>query len=170
MRVLVTAASRHGGTAEIAEAIGRTLRERLAGADVLEPGAVSTMDGYDAVVLGSAVYGGRWLEPARQFIARWGFELRRRPVWLFSSGPIGYELGEDEAPVEVRDLVAGTGAREHRLFGGRLEARRLGLMERAMVRAIRAPDGDFRDWAAIDEWARGISTALHGGPVHEPAG
>lgn len=170
MRILVTAASRHGATAEIAEAIGRTLRERVTGVDVLEPGEVTTMDGYDAVVLGSAVYAGRWLEPARLFIARWGFDLRRRPVWLFSSGPIAQTPASEEAPVEIEELMASTGAREHRLFGGRLEARRLGLMERSMVRAIRAPEGDFRDWAEIAGWARDISGALRSGPVHESTG
>jgi menaquinone-dependent protoporphyrinogen oxidase len=167
MRILVTAASKHGATAEIAEAIGRTLREDVTGVDVVEPGEVTTVDGYDAVVLGSAVYAGRWLEPARRFVSRWAFDLRRRPVWLFSSGPIGDLPEPDEAPVDVGELMTSTGAREHRIFGGRLERRRLGMMERAMVQAIRAPDGDFRDWSAIADWARGISAALTGRPVRE---
>ena len=170
MRILVTAASKHGATAEIAEAIGRTLREDATGVDVVEPGEVTTVHGYDAVVLGSAIYAGRWLEPARLFVSRWAYDLRRRPVWLFSSGPIGDPPQPDEAPVDLDDLLSSTGAREHRLFGGRLERRRLGLMERAMVTAIRAPDGDFRNWAAITDWARGISAALGGHPVVEPTG
>jgi menaquinone-dependent protoporphyrinogen oxidase len=44
---------------------------------------------FDAVVLGSAVYAGRWLDPARQYAALYADVLRARPVWLFSSGPIG---------------------------------------------------------------------------------
>src|SRR5581483_8068768 len=88
MTVLVTAASRHGGTAEIAAAIGRVLRERGVVADVVPVEDVDSLAEYDAVVLGSGVYVGRWLESARTFVDRHGNDLAARPVWLFSSGPI----------------------------------------------------------------------------------
>jgi menaquinone-dependent protoporphyrinogen oxidase len=160
MRVLVTAASRHGATTEIADAIGRTLRESLPAVDVRDPEAVTALDGYGAVVLGSAVYMGRWLEPARQLAERRRADLLLVPVWLFSSGPVGDPPLPAEEPPEVADLVREVEAREHRVFAGRLERRRLGLTERLMVSALRAPDGDFRDWPQIEEWARAIGTDL----------
>jgi menaquinone-dependent protoporphyrinogen oxidase len=114
---------------------------------------------YDAVVLGSAVYMGRWLDDARAAAQR----IAARPpcpVWLFSSGPIGSPPTPDEDPAEVAALVAATSSRGHRLFAGRLDRHRLGLAERAMVAALRVADGDFRDWATIDSWGRQIAAEL----------
>jgi len=161
MRVLVSAAGRHGATEEIAAAIGRALVEGGLDADVRPVERVLDVEPYDAVVLGSAIYYGKWVEPARRFLERHAGELSARPVWLFSSGPLGDPLRPaEEQPVDAAELVAAVGAREHRLFAGRLERGRLGLRERAVVRAVGAAEGDFRDWAAIAEWAAGISATL----------
>jgi menaquinone-dependent protoporphyrinogen oxidase len=160
MRVLIAAATRHGATAEIAQVIGDALRERGLDPTVLEPEQVDSVDGYDAVVLGSAVYAGHWLKPARELVARCGDALAARPVWLFSSGPVGDPPKPEEDPVDVAEVVATTRAREHRVFAGKLVRRQLAFPERAIVSALRVPEGDFRDWAAITEWAAGIATAL----------
>jgi menaquinone-dependent protoporphyrinogen oxidase len=166
MRVLIAAATRHGATAEIAQVIGDALRERGLDPTVLEPEQVDSVDGYDAVVLGSAVYAGHWLKPARELVARCGDALVARPVWLFSSGPVGDPPKPEEDPVDVAEVVATTRAREHRVFAGKLVRRQLAFPERAIVSALRVPEGDFRDWAAITEWAGGIATALR---THSPA-
>ena len=89
MKVLVTAASRHGSTAEIANMIAGILRTSDIEAEVLPPDAVTSVRDYDAVILGSAVYADQWLEPARAFVARHADDLETRPVFLFSSGPLG---------------------------------------------------------------------------------
>ena len=160
MKVLVTAASKHGATGEIAQAIGDALRDQGLDATVLEPEHVDAVDDYDAVVLGSAVYAGHWLKPARKLVARCGSGLAVRPVWLFSSGPIGDPPKPEEDPVDVAELLAATGAREHRVFAGKLVRKQLAFPERAIVSALRVPEGDFRDWAGISGWAVGIATAL----------
>jgi menaquinone-dependent protoporphyrinogen oxidase len=164
VRVLVTAASRHGATAEIAERIGGALRDAMAGGEVdIRPvDDVTTVDGYDAVVLGSAVYMGRWLDGARQLAETHATALSGRPVWLFSSGPIGDPPKPDEEPVDVAPTLAATRARGHQVFAGRLDRHRLRFAEKAVVLAFRVPDGDFRDWAAIEAWARGIAEDLQG--------
>ena len=105
MKVLVTAASRYGATGEIAEAIGEVLRERGLDATVGPPEA-ATVDGHDAVVLGSAVYAGHWLKPARELVDRQRDALAARPVWLFSSGPVGDPPKPEEDPVDVAAVVA----------------------------------------------------------------
>ncbi len=89
MTVLVAAASKYGATQEIAEAIGRVLAECGVGAEVMRVEDVGDVTGYEAVVLGSAVYMGSWLEPARRFVEEHGDELAALPTWLFSSGPTG---------------------------------------------------------------------------------
>jgi len=160
MTILVSAASKHGATAEIAEAIGRVLRDRGLAVDVRPAENVTMVEGYDAVVLGSAVYAGHWLEPARRLAHNEATALAMRPVWLFSSGPIGDPPKPDEDPVDVAALIEGTGAREHRVFAGRLDKHLLGFAEKAVVLALRAPEGDFRDWAAVEAWAADIADTL----------
>ena len=166
MRVLVATASRHGSTAEIAEEIAAALRTVLRASD---PGAVvdlraaeqvSTVDGYDAAVLGSGVYLGHWLEGARTLVDSHTDALSRIPVWLFSSGPIGDPPLPQEDPVDVEALSRQVRARAHRVFAGRLSKRGLRFTERAVVVALRAPEGDFRDWTAIREWASEVGKVL----------
>jgi menaquinone-dependent protoporphyrinogen oxidase len=163
MRVLVTAASRYGATGEIAEAIGAVLRQRGLDATV-GPAEAATVDGHDAVVLGSAVYAGHWLKPARELVARQRDALAARPVWLFSSGPIGDPPRPEEDPVDVAELVAAIGARDHRVFAGKLLRKQLGFGDKAIAVALRVPEGDFRDWTEIRGWAAGIADALRAGP------
>jgi len=161
MTVLVAAASRHGSTAEIAEAIGRTLRERGVAADVAAVDELETVEGYDAVVLGSAVYMGRWLEPARRFAADHGAELGSRPTWLFSSGPVGEPpKPEPTDAVDVAEIEGATQARSHRVFTGRIDRHGLGFAERAVVAALRVPDGDYRDWDEIAAFAREVADTV----------
>jgi menaquinone-dependent protoporphyrinogen oxidase len=162
MKVFVAVASRHGSTAEIGRRIAAVLRAGLPEDAVVEESTaadVADTSSYDAVVLGSAVYMGRWMEEARSAAARIGSHPPRS-VWLFSSGPIGDPPKPAEAPGEVGDIVRSTNARDHRVFVGRLDRHHLGLAEKAMVMALRVADGDFRDWTAIDAWAGQIAAEL----------
>ena len=119
MKVLVAASSRHGATGEIADEVGRTLEERGLDVQVASLDDVTNVSGFDAFVLGSAVYVGRWLGPARTFVEEHASELAARPTWLFSSGPIGDPPKPDAgAAVNVDGLVEASGALEHRLFTG----------------------------------------------------
>jgi menaquinone-dependent protoporphyrinogen oxidase len=163
MRVLVTAATKYGATAEIATAIAEVLGEHGLEATVVQPEQVEGVDGYDAVVVGSAVYAGHWLKPARELVERHAATLAGRPVWLFSSGPVGDPPKPEEDPVDVADLLAATGAREHCVFAGKLVRKQLSFPERAIVAALRVPEGDFRDWTEIRQWAAGIADAMAAG-------
>jgi menaquinone-dependent protoporphyrinogen oxidase len=87
--VLVSAASGHGSTCEIARVIGQTLFNDNIAVDMIPPAAVDSIEDYDAVILGSAVYEGHWMAPAKGFAIRFNDQLATRPVWLFSSGPVG---------------------------------------------------------------------------------
>lgn len=166
VRILVTAASRHGATAEIATALAEGLADSAGGrAGALAAVAVPVEQrpdpaAFDAVLLGSAVYAGHWLDPAREYGAAHADVLRRRPVWLFSSGPIGEPPFPPDEPYDVPPLMHLVGARGHRVFAGRLDKSRLSFGERAMVTAMRAPLGDFRDWAAVRAWAGEVAGLL----------
>jgi menaquinone-dependent protoporphyrinogen oxidase len=168
MKVLVAVASKHGATDEIAREIAARLRDVLSVGGpraTVEARAVEQvvgLDGYDAVVLGSAVYMGHWLRTARVFAAEHAAALAAVPVWLFSSGPVGDPPQPEQPPTDAAIIAAAVGAREHRSFVGRLDTHRLGLVERTMVRAVHAAEGDFRDWPAIREWAQTIGGQLRG--------
>ena len=165
VKVLVSAASMHGATAEIAQAIADELSGQGLTVTVIPPAEVRAVDGYDAVIIGSAIYTGHWLDPAKDLVKRFGDALADRPVWLFSSGPVGKPSGKlaqamGNDPVEVAAMVAATQARDHRMFAGKLDRRQPGPLQRAALVVFRGLDGDFRDWAQIRDWANGIAAQL----------
>ncbi|HEX4804544.1 MAG TPA: flavodoxin domain-containing protein [Conexibacter sp.] len=165
-RVLVAYASKRGSTAEIADAIAATLREAGDTVDCVEVGAVPALDGYHAVVLGSAVYMRRWRGDARRFLRKHRRELARLPLWVFSSGPTGDPANDDDAwtePAHTIRKAEEVGARDHVVFGGRVPIEPHGFAQRAMVDNTPAEWRDRRDWDAIRAWARGIAADLHAG-------
>jgi menaquinone-dependent protoporphyrinogen oxidase len=164
MRVLVVVASRHGSTLELARAMVQALQthgvtaEIRSAEEVPASGAGSVAE-FDGVVLGSALYSQRWLEPAARFATERSEALRGRPVWLFSSGAVGnpeMHLG----PQELLALEQVTGAVDHRVFPGRLDEDGLDAQERKVVDELGARSGDYRDWAAVRGWAGHIAEAL----------
>lgn len=162
-RILVAVASKHGATRQIADHIAARLRHRSADVAVEDAAVVDDVDGYDAVVIGSAVYAGHWLKEARGVAERVAARDPRPAVWMFSSGPVGDPPKPTEDPVDVAEIVDLTDARGHEIFAGKLDRSALGFGERAIAIAFRAPEGDFRDWHAIAAWADGIADALEAG-------
>ena len=158
--VLVAYASKHGSTVEIAAQIAGVIGSKGLKVRLLRAADVTTVGEYEAVILGSGVYMGRWLDPARDLAAREALALRERDLWLFSTGPIGDPPKPAENAVDVSEIVALTRPREHRLFEGKLAREELGFVERALVGALRVPDGDFRKWDEINAWADAIGTYL----------
>jgi menaquinone-dependent protoporphyrinogen oxidase len=96
-------------------------------------------------------------------VDRCGDALAARPVWLFSSGPVGDPPKPEEDPVDVAGILAATKARDHRVFAGKLLRKQLSFGEKAVAVALRVPEGDFRDWPEIRGWAAGIADALRSG-------
>lgn len=160
MKVLVSAGSKHGSTLEIAQAIGDELARFGHEAKVAPPEDVEGLSGIGAAVIGSGVYAGHWLPTARQLVEKNAARLAEVPVWLFSSGPLGDPPKPEEDPVDVAGLMTMVKAVDHRVFSGRIDLGRLGFGERAVVKALRAPVGDFRDWEIITAWAAEIAAAL----------
>jgi menaquinone-dependent protoporphyrinogen oxidase len=165
MTVLVTAASKHGATFEIAETIARVLEERGITAEFVEIDDDVDLGSYDAYVVGSGIYLGNWLKQAHRFIDAHAAELSRRPTWLFASGPVVGEPPVADDPNALRAglaerLLEETHAREHKLFAGSLDMSKLGLMEKAAVRGAHASEGDHRDWGEVHRWAEGIAAEL----------
>ncbi|HWJ61446.1 MAG TPA: flavodoxin domain-containing protein [Acidimicrobiales bacterium] len=165
MDVLVVQASKHGSTEVIAGLIADRLVERGHAATVFDAEAADDLDRAelgrrDAVVIGSAVYLGHWLKPARRFVDHHADELADRPVWLFSSGPLEKAPTADDEPVEVHAIEEQLDVRDHRIFNGALDRHDLNLAERAAMKLVGEHEGDYRDPEAIRAWADDIANAL----------
>ncbi|MGW4161017.1 flavodoxin domain-containing protein [Streptomyces sp. NPDC004788] len=159
-RVLVAYGSKHGATAGIADEIGRTLRADGLDAVVQPADTVDDVTGYDGVVLGGALYAGRWNGKAARCARRNAAQLRDRPVWLFSSGPVDSSAEQHDIP-PVRGVarrMKKLGAREHITFGGSVTARTPGRIAQSMV--SHGKGGDFRNPERIQEWAHHIGGEL----------
>ncbi|PZR53208.1 flavodoxin [Xylanimonas oleitrophica] len=159
--VLVAFGSTRGGTAGIAQVVAATLREEGFDVDLRDAGQVVSAEGYDAVVLGGAVYTGRWHRDARAFARRHASVLRHRPLWMFSSGPLDTTADDHDLPTvrQAGEIAAALRAVGHRTFGGRLSPNPPGVIAKAVARSH---SGDFRNTAQIAAWAREIAAELRG--------
>ncbi|WP_030546952.1 flavodoxin domain-containing protein [Streptomyces albus] len=160
-RVLVTYGSKHGSTAGIAQWIGDALRAREIDVVVLPASGIVDLEPYDAVVIGGGLYSGRWQRDAARFARRNRKALDRRPVWLFSSGPLDDSASEKEIPPpkSVARIAERVHAREHMTFGGRLAEDSDGFLTRRLVAEGRG--GDFRDRERIRAWGEHIAAEVN---------
>jgi len=157
-RVLVAYATKLGSTGEIAEAIAQVLRDGGHRALALPAGDVRTLDEWDAVILGSALYAAYWRKDARLFTERFRDDLKARPLWLFSGGPLDRRLARADQPITPHgaEITEGLGARGHRTFGGRLSPN--AAVDAQVLQTHRI--GDFRDWQSIVQYAFRIGREL----------
>ena len=164
-KVLLAYATRSGSTAEIAERIKEILVLRGLAVDLKPVSNVDSLDQYRAVILGSAVYYGRWRKEAVKFLTAQEETLKNKEVWFFSSGPAGegdpVELldGWTFPPLqaEIADLIQPKGTA---VFHGVMDPSRLNIFERWLLKRMEAPMGDFRDWDLITSWAEEIAAGL----------
>lgn len=166
MTILVAYASQNQSTAEIARKMGAILQQQ--GLDVtvtdIAQENVRVTD-YEAVILGSAVYIGNWMKPAAAFLKDHADALAQRPTWLFSSGPTGDGEPADIIngwyfPENLKDIAERIQPREYILFHGKLDNDDLNWLQRMMIKNVKAPLGDFRDWESIEHKAQDIAEAL----------
>ena len=163
--ILVAYASKHGATAEIAEKIGETLRQAGWQADVLPIKRVKDLAKYKAIVIGNAVYIAMWMKEMVKFLQKNESLLAERPVWVFSSGPMGEgdpaELSQGwRFPEAQRSLIERIKPRDTAIFHGAIDIKKMSFLEKWVLKNVKAPSGDFRDWDAITSWARAIADEL----------
>jgi len=168
MSILVAYASKHGATGGIAERIAETLRAAGCEVEVKPVQTAGDLTSYDAFIIGSAVFMFHWMKAASKFVRRNRAILASRPVWLFSSGPVGTETTDDEGrdlrsvsgPRELPELTQALNPHDHHVFFGAIDRSNLrtGLIERMSAKWF--PEGDFRDRQEIDAWAAAIADEL----------
>ena len=167
-RILVVYASKYGATEGIAERIAEKLTASGCEVQVRPAKATGDLAAYDAFVIGSAAYMGSWRKEARDFVRRNRGFLATRPVWLFSSGPLGTATRDAQGrdvlatsePREFAEFREAIGPRDLRVFFGAADIGSFKGIDRLFGRMFNSVEGDFRDWAAIEAWAEGIARAL----------
>jgi menaquinone-dependent protoporphyrinogen oxidase len=164
-KVLVAYASKYGATAEIAEKIGQVLKHEGLQADVLPVKKVKHLADYKNVVIGSAMYIGMWRREAVNFLKKNEKLLAERKVWIFSTGPSGKGdpaelLKGIIVPQGVKPILDRIKPQDITVFGGSLNPDKMNGIEKWMVKMVKGETGDFRDWDAINKWAKGIAEQL----------
>jgi menaquinone-dependent protoporphyrinogen oxidase len=166
-RILVAYVSKHGSTKEIAEKVADVVRRSGPSVDVaVLNGSVDRAAGYDAVILGSAVYFGFWRRKTTAFLDAWRKLTSAPPLWLFFSGPTGDGDPEKQTmngqgiPDRQRPVIERIKPRDIAFFHGKVDAARLNALEKWALGKVKAPIGDFRDWGAISSWATTIVEAI----------
>jgi menaquinone-dependent protoporphyrinogen oxidase len=159
-RILVAYASRKGSTAGIAQAIGKELTIEGYTVDVSEIKLITSLAGYNAVVIGAPVYTGKVTGDVAAFVSTNKDELSRVPVAGFVTGiaPVFPKTGDvkgftDQLVTALSPVrpVAVT------MFAGTLDAGKMNLVERSLTTLMKVPTGDFRDWDAIAAWAKTLA-------------
>jgi len=151
-----------GGTAGIAEQVAEALRVRGHDITLTPAGRTPRRASFDAAVVGSALYGGRWRSAAVRLLRRLARSEPRPRVWLFHSGPLGDDQADTPMPLpkKVRGPAARLGARDVVTFGGRLPGEASGFIAKAMLRQGRG--GDWRQLDQAAAWGNAIADELAG--------
>lgn len=161
--LLIAVASKHGSTAEIADRLQRRLLRDLSAdlwrVDVEDCNDITSIEGYDVVVLGSAVYLGRWLRSATHLLLA-ATTSPPQGLWLFSSGPIGADALSSEVLPILQHANPSLKVVEHVMFAGALDTENLKRWEKGVTSLLRIEVGDFRNWKDIDDWASRIARQL----------
>lgn len=157
MKALIVVDGKHGSTLAIADAIRDRLTSEGIDTRVTRPPETSDLAVFDVIILGSAIYVGRWMSSMKAVVNEQAAALRAKPVFLFSSGPLGDTALKPEEIPDARAIMKLIGAREHVVFAGKLDKADLSLAERTLVKMVKAPYGDFRSWPEISAWAEHVA-------------
>lgn len=162
-RILIACATKYGSTYEIAEFMGDELKKTGLSADVYAARDVNDVSGYNMIVIGSPVYAGKWLPEATGMVKRNLAGLREKKVAFFSAGismkddtPENRDKlkeASEEALREIKPVLEG-------FFAGKMTYRKLSIPHKIMVKAVKAPEGDFRNWRQIREWTLSLAEYL----------
>lgn len=162
-KLLVTYATRAGSTGEVAQAIAERLCSQGFDAEVRPVAAVGSLDGFQAVVLGSAVRYGAWLPEMLKFVEAQRRALEVLPVAVFTVHM--QALDDSEASGKTRRTYSQAASqavtpRDEAWFAGKVDPATLSFFERWAVRLVKSPVGDLRDWPRIRAWADGLGAKL----------
>jgi menaquinone-dependent protoporphyrinogen oxidase len=165
-KILVAYTSKYGSTGGVADVIGKELCNRSAAVDVCMVKNIGDLTPYRGAVIGSAIYMGKWMPEAVDFVKRNCGVLGQIAVAYFVVCMTMGQPTEDnrrkvlayldpvlkEVP-QVKPVEIGT-------FAGALHYSNLSMPTKMIMRAKGAPEGDFRQWDVIRAWAECLCSPL----------
>lgn len=162
-KMLVAYASRAGATQGVAETIAEVLRESGATVDLRPAKDVRDVSGYDAAIIGSAIYAGQWMGPAKSLVEKHQAALQKMPVAFFTVCLTMADPTEENCKAvaayldPLRQMVqpVSEGA-----FAGAVDYKKLNFVFGAILKKMGAKEGDFRDMEAVRAWAGGLPALL----------
>ena len=162
-KILVAYASRYNSTKEIAEKIAAVLSSEGYETDCAEVQTITSTEGYDAFVVGSPIYMGKWLVEAMDFLRLNASSLQKVPVAAFS---VGGTLKEEN---EVTKAMAEKAFQALQIyfipttttkFAGKISLQEAAWKDRQILKMVKAEEGDFRNWDEIEAWALELPSLL----------
>lgn len=162
--VLIVYGTKYGATAGIAKKLAEVIQKKYSVTITSFSDAPNPSD-FQYVVLGSAVYIGKWRKEAEKYLVHFSQVLVDRMVWLFSSGPTGSDDPVKTMkgwifPQNLKQVADQINPKDTVLFHGALDMKKCSFFERMIIRGIKAPTGDFRNWAQIESWAESILCSI----------
>jgi len=160
-KIIVAYASATGATQGVAERIAETLRAEGADLDLLPAKQVTSYAGYDGAVLGSGIRVGKWLGAGKKMLALGGLEGKR--VALFCTCMSAVECKPEDMQIMesyMETLATSTGAVSTKIFAGAYDPSKLNVIMRKVMKMLKSPVGDYRDWEAVEGWAKEIAPQL----------
>jgi menaquinone-dependent protoporphyrinogen oxidase len=163
--VLIGFASKYGATSEIASKIAEVLKANGFEVVLTDLNNYVYQENFDAVVVGSAVYAGNWRSEAVKFLQDNAGNLSKTKVWIFSSGPTGEGNAVEQMkgwlyPETIKPTIEKINPVETKLFHGELDVQKLNFFEKLIIKVMKAPQGDFRNWMEIEDWGNCIAREL----------
>jgi menaquinone-dependent protoporphyrinogen oxidase len=163
-RVLVVYGTGSGCATGVAERIGKALQDEGASVEVVPAKDAPGAGEYDAVVVGSGVRAGNWHQSVKDWVTRNAAVLKDQRVALYTVClTLASDPGKtDEVRAYTGQLVTDSGVVpvDIGLFAGWNEPKQFSFIERTIMKMMKAPEGDFRDWEAIDAWAKTVAPVL----------
>lgn len=160
-RILVAYATRTGTSVGVASAIGETLAARGFTVDVKPIQENPITEGYQTIILGSAINGANWLPEAVEYVKNHQQALNQAKVALFSVHIMNLDDDENSKKnrlaylKEVRPLLKPIAEAFFAGLGMDPEGK-AGIIRWA-YRTFVGPEGDCRDWDKIRGWAQNVS-------------
>ncbi len=161
-KMLITYATRADSTAKIAAVIGEELSKRGYVVEIVPVKNKPVLEGYTAVLIGSAIRMGNWLPEAVEFIKKHQIELNTLPTALFTVHMLntgGDEQSKANRAAYLNSVHLLLKPVDEVFFTGKMDSKRLSLGDRLITKAVRAVDADRRDWDKIRGWAQTIFAA-----------
>lgn len=162
-KILVAFATKLGSTIEVAQVIGNIISQNGAAVDVKPIKEISDISGYDATIVGSAIRMAQWLPEATDFIKKHQSQLNKKSTAIFSV----HILNLDNDPESQQERLAYTKSikeilspKAEAFFAGKIDQSQLSFFERLLFKMIKSPEGDFRNWEAIRNWAAKVAVQM----------